>query len=108
MNLANLTPHKIVIFGGGESIVINPSGQTARVAIEQIFNNEMSKLLKFPVAQQVTGNVIGLPEFKPKTFLIVSLAVRQAKSERKDLLSPGDLVRNKDGQPIGCMGLISN
>ena len=45
---------------------------------------------------------------QPDVLLIVSAMVRQALPDRKDLASPGDLVRDENGAVIGCGNLIIN
>lgn len=39
------------------------------------------------------------------TVYVVSALVRLALPYRRDLASPGPLVRDADGQPVGCRGL---
>ena len=51
------------------------------------------------------GEVEGLPEPQPGTILVVSLLVKQAAGNRFDLASPGQLIRDEEGRPIGCDGL---
>jgi hypothetical protein len=51
------------------------------------------------------GEVTGLPQSKAETCFVVSMMVKAACPNRTDLLSPGELVRGDDGQPIGCIGL---
>lgn len=56
----------------------------------------------------VYGEVEGLPEAQDDVVIIVSMAVRQALPERKDLASPGSLRKDEAGQPTGCYGLNFN
>lgn len=56
----------------------------------------------------VYGEVEGLPEAQDNVVIIVSMAVRQALPERKDLASPGALRKDEAGQPTGCYGLNFN
>lgn len=56
----------------------------------------------------VYGKVEGLPEERDGVTIIVSMAVRQALPERKDLASPGALRKDEAGQPTGCYGLNFN
>ena len=58
-----------------------------------------------PILETQFGEVTGLPPAEEGVYLIVSRLVLQACPERHDLLSPGELVRGPDGQPIGCKGL---
>ena len=54
------------------------------------------------------GEVEGLPEEQDGVVIIVSMAVRQALPDRKDLASPGSLRKDESGQPTGCYGLNFN
>ena len=56
----------------------------------------------------VYGDVEGLPEEQDDVVIIVSMAVRQAAPERKDLASPGSLRKDESGMPTGCYGLNFN
>lgn len=60
------------------------------------------------IYEVVYGEITGLPEYVEGVFYVVSAMVRQALPERKDLLSPGQLIRNEEGQPVGCLGLVRN
>ena len=56
----------------------------------------------------IYGEVEGLPEEQDGVVVIVSMAVRQALPERKDLASPGSLRKDESGMPTGCYGLNFN
>lgn len=64
--------------------------------------------LDVPVYTMRYGEVIGLPPQSETDAYVVSAMVRLAVPERLDVLSPGPLIRNEAGQPIGCDGLIAN
>ena len=100
----NLTPHTINIISATATTAISSSG-LARCAAPATpaFSHEGVE-----VVTTSYGEVSGLPDPTPGVFFIVSGLVRAALPHRKDLLSPGDLVRDEKGQPIGCRNLISN
>lgn len=54
------------------------------------------------------GEVTGLPEPQEGVLYIVPAMVRNALPDRKDLASPGALIRNEQGQPVACDGLDVN
>ena len=60
------------------------------------------------IFRTVYGEVEGLPEERDGVTIIVSMAVRQALPERKDLASPGSLRKDESGMPTGCYGLNFN
>lgn len=107
MKLINLTPHTLNLFNSnGEQVaVLEASGATARVPVTNQLAGEVSGV---PVYRQETGEVTGLPDPVEGVGYVVSLVVRLAVPHRTDVYSPGELVRNDQGQPVGCKGLSSN
>ena len=106
MLFVNLTPHDInIITPNDGTITVERSGTVARCAVESRLIAELNGI---PIYQAVYGAVDGLPAPRPDVYYIVSLMVRQVVPDRWDVLSPGELVRNEAGQPIGCKGLNSN
>ena len=99
--IINLTPHAVNI---GDR-TIQPSGQIARVS--QV-NQPSGDFDGIPLVVGVYGDTVGLPPQQDGTFYIVSALLRVANSQRKDIGSPADLVRNEAGQIIGCRALEVN
>ena len=119
--IENLTPHDIRIVDGDGVLVheFPSSGRVARVSVtrEQVGSVRVGcpELIQdIPVYREVYGVVEGLPVLESipgcsnYRYYIVSAMVRQALPHRLDLLSPGDLVRGPDGQPVGCRGFVGN
>lgn len=106
MSFKNLTPHTINLLSTtGEPVLTLQSEGIARCAVSQVLVREESGVALFT---QRFGAVDGLPEEEEGTILIVSLLVRQALPDRSDLASPGELVRDSAGNPVGCKGLAIN
>jgi len=102
----NLTPHTInVVQSEVGTMVVPPSGNVARCAQTTEIAYNVGDIV---CRRTVYGNVEGLPDRTPSVFYIVSALVRTAVPNRADVLSPGELVRDSNGQPIGCKGLICN
>ena len=103
--MRNCTPHDIVIFGatGGVIVTLKPSGDVARVEQTLVQVGECDGI---PIYRRRFGDLVGLPEPVDGVWFVVSALVAQAAPRRGDLLSPGELIRNTAGQPIGCRGLI--
>lgn len=55
------------------------------------------------ICRRTPREIIGLPEPKKGTYYIVSKMLAQACPERKDLISPGTVVRNGSGDVVGCI-----
>lgn len=104
--LKNLTPHKMVVLGEDGKVLaeIPPSGEIARVEARVSRRGEVDGL---PVYNREFGQVLGLPAREEGVTLLVSALVAQA-SPRADVMSPGELVRNSEGQPSGCRGLTAS
>jgi hypothetical protein len=111
VNYINLCPHAIVILGdtGGVVRTIPPSGVVARCAEQTIYLPPIEPD-DIPVCLREYGDVTGLPTegSDEPGYYIVSNMVRQALPKRLDLASPGDTVRDQEGQIIGVKNLIVN
>ncbi len=99
-NIINLTPHAITEVTTGTTFP--PSGTVARVACDSIHAFNMNDTI--PVFITKFGDVQDLPAPQDGVVYIVSLLVKQAALDRHDLVSPGTLVRDWKGNPIGCNG----
>lgn len=99
--LVNLTPHEINIYDEDNTLVrtVKSSG----VARVQVKKEKIGDWCEIPFFRGKVGQVEGLPEQNGDMY-IVSLMVFNA-TDRDDVVSPGELVRNEAGQPIGCIGL---
>lgn len=106
--LVNLTPHKINIVSedGSKLYDVPVSGTVARCsqAETHLFDLQVGEV-SIPVTGQSFGEVIDLPSPQEGILYIVSRLVASACPDRDDLLVPGPLVRNDEGQPVGCRGL---
>lgn len=111
--LKNLTPHSISVFAAdGKTLLVTvpPSGDIARVTVSRVETGvvPIEPDAAIPVYVGTYGAVTGLPAPALGTIYIVSAMVRQAVPTRRDVLSPGELIRDAAGQPLGCRGLEAN
>jgi hypothetical protein len=97
--IVNLTPHSIHELITG---TVYPSEGLARCAV--LSSDTGDRLNGVPVLEVEFGEVSGLPEPTPGVVYIVSQIVRSACPDRKDVVFPGELVRDENGQPVGCQG----
>ena len=107
MNFINLTPHSINVLdlNGDLVITLEPSGVVARCAATTTAVDTVNGVV---LNRTTFGVVTGLPDQQDGVLLVVSMLVRAACPNRSDLSSPGELVRDQVGQPIGCKGLVIN
>lgn len=104
--LINLTPHKLNVVTENGTVTVEPSGTIARCSV----TNTPVRILPNGVTlyRTVYGEVTGLPEEQEGVIYVVSGLVRGAVPTRLDVASPGELIRNEEGQPVGCNGLSIN
>ncbi len=99
----NLTPHALnIVKKDGDIFTIEPSGSIARISSTTSVVEEINGVEMHHVS---FGEIQGLPEQQADTIYIVSAMVKGAAEGRKDIASPGALIRNNEGQPVGCNGL---
>ena len=109
--LKNLTPHEVKIYklngtACDLNLVIEAGEEVARVSCEYMKVDK--KVEGVDVYRTVFGEVTGLPDYEEGVYLLVSAMVREALPLRSDLVSPGQLLRDDDGNVIGCLGLVGN
>ena len=104
--LVNLTPHEIKLFNERKELVksLPPTGQVARVAVTR---EKVGEIEGIPVFRAQYGEIEGLPEPRDGVYYVVSglVATAAARAGREDVLSPGELLRDDQGRPIGSIGL---
>ena len=112
IRIMNLTPHELSIERcNGEMLCVPPSGQVARVAVENNFQGELQlkgeddNINIVSLYRSVYGKVEGLPEPKDNYRYIVSRMVKDRVPDREDVYVPGAPIRDWGGEVIGCHGL---
>ena len=110
--IVNLTPHNVnIVLDDGRVITIERSGMVARCAQQTQKVNEINYSNAnaiIPITQTTYGEVVDLPEPKENVYYIVSRLVMSAAVGRTDLLCPNGLVRDDNGNVIGCESLSNN
>ena len=102
MNFVNLTPHTINVHSNGNVTNITPSGNIARVTTSY---NNTGTIAGINIFDCVYGDIDGLPSSQDSTIYIVSGVIKSAVPNRQDVMSPGELIRDENGKPVGCNGL---
>ena len=95
----NLTPHTINFY----NYEFLTSGIVARINENK---KEHGLWGGIPLIEIEYGEVVDLPEPKDGVLYIVSHMLRAALPERKDLVSPGELIRDKEGNIIACKNFV--
>ena len=127
--VVNLTPHSInfilpyhIEVGQDEmgnphyiteerSYSLPPSGTVARCKVDRkevdsfILEDIDGWDITVPITSARFGEVEGLPEPQEGTIYIVSNLVAQAVPDREDVFFPDDIVRDSQGNIIGCRAL---
>lgn len=112
----NLTPHAVTVLDTDQNVlmVVKPSGYLARVASQYVDSGHVSGVPIFSVVYgelQLTGPNGPVTADQIKGTWIVSSMCLDAMKLQDPLLAdhaycPGRLVRNEQGQPCGCIGLV--
>lgn len=120
MKIINLTPHPVTLFEDNlagnnynELCVFHPSEEPARCAMISDTIPPDSHEFFFPIQVTRYGQVEGLPEEQEGIYYIVSALVRLACPDRRDLLSPANMVRVEEdgpdkGKVLGCRAFDVN
>ena len=100
-NVLNFTPHALNVVDLDGNVTTFPSVGVARVATSSVSRNPING---FGVVATTFSDVTGLPDPVSGTYFVVSRLVLSACPGRTDLLCPGELIRDVDGNVIGCKG----
>lgn len=100
----NLTPHNITIMDSEGKIVrvITPESAPARLKVQTVPADPIDGVA---TSKTVFGEPTDLPDFEYNTYLIVSQLIKNALPNRFDLLVPAEVVRDLEGNVIGCKSL---
>ena len=101
MTLINLLPHPVHIITPDGIVTIRPSGRMARVIEHE---EESAPIGAIPTSIVMHGGMTDLPDPSPGTKYIVSKVVLMA-SDRNDLYCPMGIVRDDNGNVLGCTHL---
>ena len=101
--IINLTPHSITILNEeGKMYQIIGSSGVARLAQKTVIAGIINGII---ITKTEFGKPEGLPNFEEGTFIIVSQLIKTALHNRKDLLVPAEVIRDKNGIILGYKSL---
>ena len=105
--IINLTPHKVTIVNDDNTIKAEFESQGIARCSQQ--TTLVGNVNGINITSTVFGDVTDLPDEKPNTFFIVSrLVLNACKGTRSDLLVPNELIRDDNGNIIGCKSFAIN
>ena len=104
--IINKTPHPIHIVDADGAVVRTfpacPAEDLIRLRAETVPCEELDGV---PTSRTEFGEATGLPDYEEGVYYVVSQLVKSAKASRSDLLVPAEVVRDENGQIIGCRSL---
>lgn len=104
MNIINLTPHLLDVHLADGGVLSIESTGNARCPDNR---KKLGDIEGIEISTVSHGAVEGLPEPVEGTIYVVSMVVAQ-KAPREDVFSPGELIRDEKGRPVGCRGLTAS
>ena len=102
--IINMTPHPIYVLEK-DSSCLKEAFPTMGIIRVNTKVTPCPSINGIPTSITEFGKAEGLPEERQRQFFIVSQLVKSACPDRFDLLVPTDVVRNADGNIIGCRTL---
>jgi hypothetical protein len=107
-NIINCTPHAVNVIVDGVTTVIPASGIVPRCKQDTVqIGSVLVDGSDIPITRTQFGVVEDLPDATDGTLLIVSMLVAKACPDRDDLVIPNGIVRDADGNIIGCTSLAT-
>lgn len=107
--LVNLTPHTINFYNDKNELIysVEPSGKVARLKTNTVVmgSYDITNGVTIPTMHTVFGKIENLPDCDYETDYIVSTLVALACKNRLDVFFQNDLVRDENGNIIGCRSL---
>ena len=102
VEFVNLTPHQLNVHDNQGNVITLPSSGKVRLSTEY---KKVETVHGIDIFTCEYGEIEGLPEPQDGKIYVVSGLVKQAVPNRRDVVSPGELVRDEHGRPVGCRGL---
>lgn len=98
--IVNTTPHNVNICDSNNKVTNTFLKSDSPVRLSST-SNKVGEINGIPI-NNVTFGITDFPPKKDNVFYIVSALVKNAFPNRSDLLVPHDVVRDEDGNIIGC------
>lgn len=107
MEFVNCTPHDVIIeCMDGERITLPKGDIIPRVSTENVLTQIITvDGHRVKIYRAVDGKPVNMPPEVNGVMYIVSQLVVMSCPERHDLFYPNELIRNEDGEIVGCCSL---
>jgi len=103
----NCTPHSVTLLDGDNNVVFTlPKCEEAPRLHQSTIQVDI--VAGVSITETTFGQTQNLPEPIKGVFLIVSRLVLSANPSRTDLVVPNELVRDSNGNIVGCKSLSRN
>ena len=102
--IINKTPHPVMMVDRSDYVYKTFQPDITSIRLKS-YVEQLGTIQDVPISRTVFGEPEGLPEEEVGTLYIVSQLVKTALSYRNDLLVPAEVVRDQNGNIIGCRSL---
>ena len=102
--IINKVPHPVYILDDTDSIIKMFPQSTGMIRLDE-HSEDIGKINGIPICNTTWLNTASVPPAESGIYYIVSQLVKNAMPERPDFLVPKDVVRDNDGNIIGCRKL---
>lgn len=102
--IINKVPHAVYILDDNDKILKVFSKSQGMIRVQQD-TKDIGHIDGVPICSTIWGDAEELPEVVAGTYYIVSQLVKNALPKRPDLLVPKNVVRDNQGNIIGCRRL---
>ena len=102
--IINKTPHSVYLLKEDHSILRMFPKSNGMIRVNEVVT-DVGTIEGVPISSTEWSETTDVPDFIEGTYYIVSQLVKNALSERKDLLVPKGVIRDVKGNIIGCTRL---
>lgn len=99
--IINKTPHPVYILDDNKKIIKMFPKSNGMIRVPENIKR-VGTMDGIPITTTQWGETVDVPKPKRDVFYIVSQLVKSALPHRYDFLVPKNIVRDKDGNIIGC------
>ena len=104
MKIVNKTPHAVLILNDDDTVRRVFPKSNGMIRLEEI-TTDVGSIDGIPISSTTWGEAQDTPDEDLGVYYIVSQLVKNALPERGDLLVPKGVVRDQEGNIIGCRRL---